>query len=96
MIIRYAEILLSYVEALVESGDWQNPDVLLYLNKIRNRAGMPNVNTAVYNTAEKMRELYRRERKVELAFEGTRLFDIRRWKIGEESSERARDGCYQS
>ncbi|MVT09494.1 RagB/SusD family nutrient uptake outer membrane protein [Chitinophaga tropicalis] len=84
MITRYAEILLSYVEALVESDDWQNPDVLLYLNKIRNRAGMPPVNTAVYNTQEKMRELYRRERKVELAFEGTRLFDIRRWKIGEE------------
>ncbi|SHL67178.1 Starch-binding associating with outer membrane [Chitinophaga jiangningensis] len=84
MITRYAEILLSYVEALVESGDWQNPDVLLYLNKIRNRAGMPNVNTAVYNTQEKMRVLYRRERKVELAFEGTRLFDIRRWQIGEE------------
>jgi hypothetical protein len=84
VITRYAEILLSYVEALVESDDWQNPDVLLYLNKIRNRAGMPDVNTAVYNTQEKMRELYRRERKVELAFEGTRLFDIRRWKIGEE------------
>ncbi len=82
MIIRYAEILLSYVEALVESGDWQNPDVVLYLNKIRNRAGMPSVNTAVYNTQDKIRELYRRERKVELAFEGTRLFDIRRWKIG--------------
>ncbi|MBV7532150.1 RagB/SusD family nutrient uptake outer membrane protein [Chitinophaga sp. sic0106] len=84
MITRYAEILLSYVEALVESDDWQNPDVLLYLNKIRNRAGMPNVNTAVYNTQEKMRALYRRERKVELAFEGTRLFDIRRWQIGAE------------
>jgi len=83
MVIRYAEILLSYVEALVESGDWQHADVLIYLNKIRNRAGMPNVDATVYNTQEKMRTLYRRERKVELAFEGTRLFDIRRWKIGE-------------
>ncbi|MFB6454749.1 RagB/SusD family nutrient uptake outer membrane protein [Chitinophaga sp. Hz27] len=85
MIIRYAEILLSYVEAMVESGDWQNPDVVLYLNKIRNRAGMPNVDVNVYNTQDKIRELYRRERKVELAFEGTRLFDIRRWQIGTEA-----------
>lgn len=82
MITRYAEILLSYVEALVESGDWQNPDVVLYLNKIRNRAGMPNVDVSIYNTQDKIRELYRRERKVELAFEGTRIFDIRRWQIG--------------
>lgn len=84
MVIRYAEMLLSYVEALVESGQWQHADVLIYLNKIRNRAGMPNVDVNVYNTQEKIRTLYRRERKVELAFEGTRLFDIRRWKIGEE------------
>lgn len=84
MVIRYAEVLLSYVEALVESGQWQNPDVALYLNKIRNRAKMPNFDPKVYNTQEKLRELYRRERKVELAFEGNRLFDIRRWRIGEE------------
>ncbi|RPD39858.1 RagB/SusD family nutrient uptake outer membrane protein [Chitinophaga barathri] len=84
MVIRYAEMLLSYVEALVESGDWQHPDVIIYLNKIRNRAGMPNVDVSVYNSQDKMRELYRRERKVELAFEGTRVFDIRRWKIGEQ------------
>lgn len=83
MVIRYADILLSYVEALVESGDWANPDVKLYINRIRNRAGMPNYNEAVYNTQEKLRELYRRERMVELAFEGGRVFDIRRWKIGE-------------
>lgn len=84
MVIRYAEILLSYVEALVESGDWTNPDVKLYLNAIRNRAGMPSYNAAVYNTQDKMREMYRRERKVELAFEGGRIFDIRRWRIGDQ------------
>lgn len=83
MIIRYAEILLTYVEAMVESGSWQDPQVMQYLNNIRNRAEMPNVNAAVYNTQEKMRELYQRERRVELALEGTRLFDIRRWKIGD-------------
>lgn len=83
-IIRYAEVLLNYVEALVESGDWNNPDVYTYLNAIRNRAGMPDVDRSRYNTQEKLRELVRRERRVELAFEGQRFFDIRRWKIGEQ------------
>jgi starch-binding outer membrane protein, SusD/RagB family len=82
MVIRYPEILLSYVEALVESGDWQNPDVQRYINMIRNRAGMPNYSTTEYNTQDAIRTLYRRERMVELAFEGTRLFDIRRWGLG--------------
>lgn len=83
IIIRYAEILLDYVESLIETDRWQNADVVHYLNEIRARAGMPDVNTAVYNSKEKLRELVRRERLVELSFEGQRLFDIRRWKIAE-------------
>lgn len=84
MIIRYAEILLTYVEALIELDDITNPDIVKYLNEVRNRAGMPNVNTAVYNTKPKLQELVRRERRVELAFEGVRYYDIRRWGIFEE------------
>lgn len=84
MIIRYAEILLNYVEALVEGGDWNHPDVVKYLNDIRNRAGMPDVDRTKYNSQEKMRELVRRERQVELAFEAVRYFDIRRWGIFED------------
>jgi hypothetical protein len=83
MIIRYAEILLDYAEALVETNDWQNPDVLLYLNKIRRRAGMPDVDITKYNSQASLRTFIRRERQVELAFEGQRLFDIRRWKTAE-------------
>ena len=83
MVYRYADLLLMYVEALVESGKWNDPDVIKYINQIRNRAKMPNVNVAVYNSEAKIRELYQRERRVELAFEGSRLFDMRRWKIGE-------------
>lgn len=83
MLIRYAEVLLSYTECLIESGDWQNPDVVKYLNMIRNRAGMPNIDVSKYNTQDKIRELYRRERRVELCFEGSRYFDIKRWGIGE-------------
>ncbi|MCF2489257.1 RagB/SusD family nutrient uptake outer membrane protein [Dyadobacter sp. CY347] len=83
MVHRYADLLLMYVEALVESGKWNHPDVLKYINQIRNRATMPNANAAVYNSEAKIRELYQRERRVELAFEGSRLFDMRRWKIAE-------------
>ena len=81
MLCRYAEVLLDYVECLVETGDWQNPDVEKYINMIRHRAGMPNMDKNVYNTQEKVRELYRRERRVELCFEGKRYDDIRRWGI---------------
>lgn len=85
MLYRYAEVLLDYVECLVETGDWQNPEIEKYINMIRNRAGMPNMDKSVYNTQEKVRELYRRERRVELAFEGKRYNDIRRWNIGKET-----------
>lgn len=81
MLIRYAQILLIRVEGLVESGNWQDPDVIKCLNDIRERAGMPDVDVAVYNTQEKLRELYQRECRVELALEGWRWFDIRRWNI---------------
>lgn len=81
MIIRYAEVLLNYAEALVELGDWQNPDVLKHLNDIRTRAGMPVVDVTRYNSQEKLRQLIRRERMAELAFEGVRFHDIRRWGI---------------
>lgn len=83
-VIRYAEVLLNYVECLIETGDWQNPEVATYLNMIRARAGMPAIDTKTYNTQEKIRALYRRERQVELAFEGQRFYDIKRWKIGPE------------
>ena len=84
--IRYAEVLLNYVEALVELNNWQNPDVIKYLNQIRTRAGMPGVDAIRYNGKytgfqEEMRQFIRRERSAELAFEGLRYFDIRRWGI---------------
>lgn len=94
MLIRYAEVLLTYVECLVESGDWKNPDVQTYINMIRKRAGMPDMDMAVYNTQEKVRELYRRERRVELSFEGKRYFDIRRWGIGEQTMKGRAEGAW--
>lgn len=83
MIIRYAEILLNYAEAMIELGQWNNSEAIAAINQVRARATMPPVNTGLYNTQEKMRELIRRERQAELAFEGGRYFDIRRWGIDE-------------
>ncbi|GAA5224933.1 RagB/SusD family nutrient uptake outer membrane protein [Membranihabitans marinus] len=69
---RYAEILLNYAEALYELGDESNASK--YLNMIRNRAGLPNY-------VGDLKEAIRHERRVELAFEQMRWFDLRRWKI---------------
>lgn len=80
IIIRFAEVLLTYAEAKNEvSGP--DPSIYTAINRIRNRAGMPDLNAAVYNTKEKLREAIRRERRIELALEGHRYMDIRRWEI---------------
>ena len=83
IVIRYAEILLMYAESKIELNQIDD-SVYQVLNQIRKRAGMPEINRTVYSGQTKMRELLRRERRVELALEGVRWFDICRWKIGEE------------
>ena len=55
-------------------------DVYDKLNLIRNRVGMPHVDVAKYNTQDKLRELIRRERSIEMAGEGLRRADILRWE----------------
>lgn len=82
-LIRYAEVLLTYAEAKIELNQI---DISVYdaINKVRLRAGMPAVDQTVYSTQTKMRELIRRERRVELAMEGLRWYDIQRWRIGKQ------------
>ena len=53
------------------------------LNQVRNAANMPNITT----TGDAFKESVRRERRVELAFEDHRFWDIRRWKIGEQTQK---------
>ncbi|PHQ29562.1 RagB/SusD family nutrient uptake outer membrane protein [Leeuwenhoekiella nanhaiensis] len=79
--IRYAEVLLNYAEAQNEAT---GPDQSVYdaINQIRNRAGMPDLKTGLSQT--EMRERIRNERRIELAFEEHRFFDIRRWRIAED------------
>lgn len=81
IVFRYAEVLLSWVEAENELNG-PSPAVYDKLDKIRTRAGMPVVNRTKYNTKETVRQLIRRERAVELAGEGLRRADILRWKDG--------------
>lgn len=83
ILIRYAEILLDYAEALNEY-DPGNPDVVTYLNMVRTRAGLPGIET-VYPDAvgdkDKMRGYILRERQVELCFESDRYFTLVRRKL---------------
>lgn len=79
--MRYAEILLTYAEAKIELNELDNT-VYDAIGKVRNRSGMPGVGADRIGNQGKLRQLVRRERKVELAFEGLHLFDMRRWKTG--------------
>src|SRR5690606_36804091 len=88
IMIRYEEVLVIYAEAKIEMGQVDD-SVLAALNRIRARAyGVDVSSTDSYpavttNDPAELREVVRRERKVELANEGFRLFDIRRWRIAE-------------
>lgn len=73
--IRYAEVLLNHAEAMNEAGNVT--EALKSLNKLRSRAKLPAITES--NNAS-LRLLIRDERKVELAFEGHRYWDLRRWR----------------
>ena len=55
-------------------------DVYKYVNKVRNRAQMPNLPASL--TTDQMRTRIQNERRVEFCFEEVRFFDVRRWKLG--------------
>ncbi|WP_233174401.1 RagB/SusD family nutrient uptake outer membrane protein [Elizabethkingia miricola] len=80
-IIRYAEILLTYAEAKNEQA---GPDASIYdaLDLIRDRVSMPKIQRN--QTKESLRNIIRNERRVELAQEGFRYSDIRRWGIAKD------------
>src|SRR5699024_667902 len=72
---RLAEIYLNYAEAQYHLG---NPAVAReYVNRVRNRADMPNLNAGL--VGHDLLDRIRHERKIELVFEGHRFWDIRRW-----------------
>lgn len=76
--IRYAEILLNFTEAALELSS-SLTEALDAINQVRNRAGIRPL-----DGAELTMDRLRNERRVELAFEDKRFWDIRRWRIGTE------------
>ena len=80
MLIRYAEVLLTYAEAMNEQGI-ADESVYSAIDAVRVRAGLPALTRD--KSTEELRAAIRQERKVEFVFEGQRYFDIRRWKIAE-------------
>lgn len=95
-VLRLADLYLLYAETLNEVGG-PVPEVHEYVNKVRARADLPPVEEAwsnystspnKYTTQEGMREIIHRERLIELAFEGKRFWDLRRWKEATEELNR--------
>jgi hypothetical protein len=91
--MRLADIYLLYAEALNESLNAPNEEVYYYIDKVRERAGLEGVVSSwdkysrlrtKPSTKDGMREIIRQERMIELAFEGKRFWDVRRWKTASE------------
>lgn len=79
--IRYADVLLMQAEACILAGEG---DATQYLNEVRSRAGLGNYGTYAYSTTtpssgDPLMDAVRHERRVELAMEGHRWFDLVRW-----------------
>jgi hypothetical protein len=86
-VIRYAEVLLTYAEAIFErDGQISDADLNKSLNLVRNRVNknMPKLsNSLVQSNGLDMRTEIRRERNIELYFEGFRIDDVKRWKTAD-------------
>lgn len=88
VMLRLGDLYLLYAEALNELHG-PNAESIFYLNEIRDKAGIPDMETAwdnfstspgKYNTQVGLREIIQTERKIEMMFEGQRFWDLRRWK----------------
>ena len=92
-IIRMADLYLNYAEVLNETKDSPDAEVYEYIQRVRHRAGLDigsdlvstwtqySSNPNKPTTKEGMRDIIRQERMIELALEGHRYWDIRRWKL---------------
>lgn len=78
--MRYAETLLTFAEAKIEQNEIDE-NVINTLNLLRERAKLPDLSAKQTSSQDEMRKVVRRERTSELALEGFRWFDIRRWDI---------------
>ena len=85
-VLRVTEVVLNYVEACIELG--QDGEAREWLKKIRFRAGMPEVT----ESGDALRDRYRNERRIEMAYEEQRYYDVRRWMIAPETLGRQANG----
>lgn len=76
-IIRYSDVLLMYAEAANEAEGNPSANAYMAINQVRSRAGLPDLAPGL--SQSEFREAVRRERRVELAFEGIRRYDLVRW-----------------
>ncbi len=103
-VMRYAEVLLSLSEAMIEKGGYSQAEITKYINEVRDRVHMPKVEAVEGTglTQEQLRQIVRHERRVELAFEDLRFADLYRWGEWKNSIDRMHqeyatygDGCYE-
>lgn len=92
--LRYADVLLMYAESKNELGQMDANIWNKTIKPIRQRAGFDNTPAAMdYPAGSDLRQIIRDERRVELALEGSRIYDIRRWKIAETVLNEPRRGA---
>ena len=94
IIFRLADFYLMYAEAANEVNP-NDARVLKYLNLVRERAGLPDIETlnpAIRGNQELQRAAIQRERQIELGTEGQRYFDVRRWMIADKNGEGRQNG----
>lgn len=89
IVLRYADVLLMRAEAMVEKNQLSGVSALV--NQVRARSGMPSVESVEGTNLSQaqLRTIVRHERRVELAFEGLRFFDLKRWGQVEQAFQRA-------
>lgn len=95
-LIRFADVLLMYAEAKNELNEMNSTVWDQTIKKLRQRAGFDNTPEAMDlpgNDQAVLRDVIRNERRVELALEGLRIFDIRRWKTAETLLPQERHGA---
>nr|WP_319510304.1 RagB/SusD family nutrient uptake outer membrane protein [uncultured Draconibacterium sp.] len=86
ILIRYADVLLMYAEAKNELNQMDENVWNSTVKALRERAGFTDASALDFDaslSSSDLREIIRRERRVELALEGLRIFDIRRWGTAE-------------
>lgn len=101
-VLRYAEVLLNFAEAKVELNEFTQTDANNTINLLRKRVSMPDFNmnpvsdplsVEKYGNISPLLQEIRRERRVELAFEGFRFDDLMRWNAGK-VIEKVPEGLY--